>query len=125
MQDYRHLNAVHNLLFLALFAFRCETHIARKVPKIQHFYEFTLCRHVTTSTWHERTESTSFTGRFVRLDPRLFLSSWSYARTYQFLYFIILLKTFQLYNRLVSFESERKFLISSQILLVFFFEVLL
>ena len=32
---------------------------------------------------------------------------------YQFLYFIIPLKTFPLYNRLVSFESERKFLISS------------
>lgn len=35
-------------------------------------------------TWHERTESTSFTGRFVRLDPQVFLSSWSYAGTYPY-----------------------------------------
>ena len=27
----------------------------------------------TDSTWHERTESTSFAGRFLRLDPPLFL----------------------------------------------------
>ena len=32
---------------------------------------------------HERTESTSFTGQFVRLDPPLFLPSQSYAGTYQ------------------------------------------
>ena len=60
-----------------------------------------------------RTESMPFAGRFVRLDPLPFLSSRSYSGTYQFLYFIIPLKTFPLYNRLVSFESERKFLISS------------
>lgn len=125
MQNYRHLYAIHNLFFSSLFSCRCETHIPRKMPKTKDFYEFTRCRQQTVSTWHERTESTSFAGRFVRLDPLPFLSSRSYAGTYQFLYFIIPLKTFPLYNRLVSFESERKFLISSQILFVFFFEVLL
>ena len=40
----------------------------------------------TVSTWLERTESTSFAGRFVRLDPPLFLSSRSYMETYQFLF---------------------------------------
>ena len=29
------------------------------------------------TSWHARTESTSFDGRFVRLDPQVFLSSWS------------------------------------------------
>ena len=38
---------------------------------------------VIHSQWHERTESTSFTGQFVRLDPPLFLPSQSYAGTYQ------------------------------------------
>lgn len=50
MQYYRHFNAVHNLLFLALFACGCETHIPRKVPKTKDFYEFTRCRQHTTST---------------------------------------------------------------------------
>lgn len=36
----------------------------------------------TTSQWHERIESTSFAGRFVRLDPPLLLYSWSYVETY-------------------------------------------
>lgn len=36
-----------------------------------------------STIWHERTESTSFTGQFVRLDPPLFLPSQSYAGTYQ------------------------------------------
>ena len=50
MQYYRHFNAVHNLLFLALFACWCETHIPRKVPKTKDFYEFTRCRQHTVST---------------------------------------------------------------------------
>ena len=50
MQYYWHFNAVHNLLFLTLFACGCETHIPCKVPKIQHFYEFTRCRQHTVST---------------------------------------------------------------------------
>ena len=44
---------------------------------------FCLDKRHTVSTWHERTESTSFTGQFVRLDPPLFLPSQSYAGTYQ------------------------------------------
>ena len=67
MQDYRHLNAVHNLLFLALFACRCETHIPRKVPKIQHFYEFTRCRQHTTSTWLDRSGLMSVIRNLSRL----------------------------------------------------------
>lgn len=93
--------------------------------QIKDSYKSIRCSTTIVSTWHERTESMSFAGRFVRLDPLPFLSSRSYAGTYQFLYFILPLKTFPLYNWLVSFESERKFLISSQILFVFFFEVLL
>lgn len=53
MQNYRHLYAVHNLFFSSLFACRCETHIPRKVPEIQHFYEFTRCRQQTVSTCGE------------------------------------------------------------------------
>lgn len=43
---------------------------------------FGLLRRHTVSTWHERTESTSFAERFVRLDPPLFLPSRWYAETY-------------------------------------------
>ena len=50
MQNYRHLYTIHNLFFSSLFACRCETHIPRKVPEIQHFYEFTRCRQQTVST---------------------------------------------------------------------------
>ena len=34
----------------SLTSFSYETHIPRKAPEIQHFYEFTLCRQHTTST---------------------------------------------------------------------------
>ena len=34
MQYYWHFDAIHNLLFLALFACWCETHMPRKVPEI-------------------------------------------------------------------------------------------
>ena len=44
-------------------------------------------RRQTVSTWHERTESTSFTGQFVRLDPPLFLPSRLYVEIYPFLVF--------------------------------------
>ena len=94
MQNYRHLYAIHNLLFSSLFACRCETHIPRKMPETKDFYEFTRCRQQTVSTWHERTESTSFTGRFVRLDPRLLLLSWSYAETYQSIFSTVLIFPF-------------------------------
>ena len=50
MQYYRHFDAIHNLLFLALFACWCETHMPRKVPEIKDFYEFTRCKQHTTST---------------------------------------------------------------------------
>ena len=50
MQYYWHFDAIHNLLFLALFACWCETHMPRKVPEIKDFYEFTRCKQHTTST---------------------------------------------------------------------------
>ena len=46
------------------------------------FDSLTFVSSTTVSTWHERTESTSFAERFVRLDPPLFLSSRSYVGTY-------------------------------------------
>ena len=55
---------------------------------------FRLPKRHTVSTWHERTESTSFTGRFVRLDPRLLLLSWSYAETYQSIFSTVLIFPF-------------------------------
>ena len=39
------------------------------------FYSLTFDINTTHSTWHERTKSTSFAGRFIRLDPPLFLPS--------------------------------------------------
>ena len=50
MQYYCHFDSIHNLLFLALFACWCETHMPRKVPEIKDFYEFTRCKQHTTST---------------------------------------------------------------------------
>ena len=50
-------------------------------------YSLTFDINTTHSTWHERTESTSFARRFVRLDPPLFLSSRSYMGIYPFLIF--------------------------------------
>ena len=44
MQYYRYFDAVHNLLFLALFACGCETHIPRKLPESENFYEILRSR---------------------------------------------------------------------------------
>ena len=44
MQYYWHFDAVHNLLFLALFACGCETHIPRKLPESENFYEILRSR---------------------------------------------------------------------------------
>ena len=49
------------------------------------FYSLTFDINTTVSTWHERTESTSFACRFVRLDPPLFLPSQPYVGTYPLL----------------------------------------
>ena len=58
------------------------TAAAANPPKPKDFYCTSLCKETTVSTWHERTESTSFARRFVRLDPPLFLPSQSYVGTY-------------------------------------------
>lgn len=39
MQYHRYFDTIHNLLFLALFACGCETHIPHKVPKSENFNE--------------------------------------------------------------------------------------
>ena len=45
------------------------------LSRFWHLYYFSFDSRTTVSTWHERTESTSFAGWFVRIDPPLFLSS--------------------------------------------------
>ena len=44
MQYDGHFDAIHNLLFLALFACWCETHIPRKVPESENLYEILRSR---------------------------------------------------------------------------------
>ena len=68
----------------AEFITLCVKHrMAGKVPESKDLYKVSLCSNTIVSTWHERTESTSFAYRFVRLDPPLFLPSQSYVGTYQ------------------------------------------
>lgn len=71
------------------FSEQHRTHLLHSSIKI-YCNQFALCcqhkripvRTLEQPIWHERIESTSFAGRFVRLDPRLFLTSWSYVGTY-------------------------------------------
>ena len=67
--------------------------------------------------WHERTESTSFAGRFVRLDPRLFLSSRSYVGTY---HIILIINSFSetTFFKLLS-ATTRAWIISSYFFLLY------
>ena len=60
-----------------------QTTISCGIHTIFHFF-YTISRasRATVSTWHERIASTSFAGRFVRLDPPLFLPFQSYVGTY-------------------------------------------
>ena len=74
---------VLNALNAEFVTLRVKLRMAGNVSRPKDFYTVFLCSNAIVSTWHERTESTSFTGRFVRLDPRLLLLSWSYAETYQ------------------------------------------
>ena len=71
----------------------------------------------TVSTWHERTESTSFVRQFVRLDPQVFLSSWSYVGTY---HIILIINSFSetTFFKLLS-ATTRAWIISSYFFLLY------
>lgn len=74
-------------------------------------------RTVTLSTWHEGIESTSFACRFVRLDPRRFLSSRSHVGTY---HIILIINSFSetTFFKLLS-ATTRACIISSYFFLLY------
>lgn len=76
-----------------------------------------LVSRATVSTWHERTESTSFVRQFVRLDPQVFLSSWSYVGTY---HIILIINSFSetTFFKLLS-ATTRAWIISSYFFLLY------
>ena len=75
INNYRNRDIVLNTLIAEFITLCVKHHMAGKVPKSKDFYKVPLCSNTIVSTWHERTESTSFARRFVRLDPPLFLLS--------------------------------------------------
>ena len=81
------------------------------------YYSLTFDINTTHSTWHERTKSTSFTGRFIRLDPRRFLSSRSYVGTY---HIILIINSFSetTFFKLLS-ATTRAWIISSYFFLLY------
>ena len=71
MQYDGHFDAIHNLLFLALFACWCETHIPRKVPESENFYEILRSRTFVESRMNTGFTASCFFGTIFIVFARL------------------------------------------------------